>query len=131
MALLRSIAHRPLQRLCADPVHRPPRRLCTSPTGGVPIPAITESILRQRWTDLDPEADRILEVLHASDAPLIWHKHSSFLDHLREVWVILCTWQQPRDTCRLGLLLNQLRLYELLRPEARPGPRGGAHRQRR
>ena len=123
MALLRSIAHRPLQRLCADPVHRPPRRLCTnptggvpyppspspscgstSPTGGVPIPAITESILRQRWTDLDPEADRILEVLHASDAPLIWHKHSSFLDHLREVWVILCTWQQPRDTCRLGLL---------------------------
>ena len=78
----------------------------TQPPGvaGVPIPALTEAILRQRWQDLDPEAEAILSVLRASDAPLIWHKHSSFLDHLREVWVILCGWHQPREVCRLGLL---------------------------
>ena len=57
-----------------------------------------------RRGDLDPAADNILRVLRASDAPLIWHKHSSFLDHLREVWAILCAWQQPQDVCRLGLL---------------------------
>ncbi len=101
--MLRSIAQRPI-RLCTHRGHRSLRHLCTSPSSGVPIPAITESILRQRWADLDPEVERILDVLHASDAPLIWHKHSSFFDHLREVWVILCAWQQPRHICRLGLL---------------------------
>ena len=80
------------------------RRLCTVNGGGVLIPAHTESALRGAWNDLDPMAESILSVLRASDAPLIWHKHSSFLDHLREVWVILCGWQQPQATCRLGLL---------------------------
>ena len=62
---------------------------------GVAIPEKMESILRARWEDLDGEAPAILEVLRSSDAPLIWHKHSSFLDHLREVWVMLCNWEQP------------------------------------
>ena len=45
----------------------------------------------------------MLAVLANSDAPLIWHKHSAFYDHLREVWAMLCNWEQPRATCRLGL----------------------------
>ena len=69
---------------------------------GVAIPEKMESILRARWEDLDGEGS-ILEV-PPSDAPLIWHKHSSFLDHLREVWVMLCNWEQPEAVCRLGLL---------------------------
>ena len=83
--------------------HAGARALCTRPLG-VQIPALTESALRGRWRDLDASADDILNVLQASDAPLIWHKHSTFLDHLREVWVILCGWRQPQAVCRLGLL---------------------------
>ena len=45
----------------------------------------------------------MLATLEASDAPLIWHKHSSFLDHLRGVWLMLVAWEQPRAVCRLGL----------------------------
>lgn len=82
------------------------RSLCSNSAAarGASIPNLTESALRGRWTDLDPAAESILTVLQASDAPLIWHKHSSFFDHLREVWVILCGWKQPQATCRLGLL---------------------------
>jgi hypothetical protein len=43
----------------------------------------------------------MLRTLEASDAPLIWHKHSSFLDHLRGVWLMLVAWEQPRAVCRL------------------------------
>ena len=71
---------------------------------GAPLPARVESMIRGRWADLDPCAPEILSVLEASDAPLIWHKHSTFLDHLREVWAILANWEQPQAVCRLGLL---------------------------
>jgi len=82
------------------------RKYCTAVAmhAGVPVPSRIESMLRARWSDLDPEAPAILNVLQGSDAPLIWHKHSSFFDHLREVWAMLCNWEQPRDVCRLGLL---------------------------
>lgn len=79
------------------------RQLCAVPKG-VPLPATIESMLRARWSDLDPDAPAILDVLQSSDAPLIWHKHSSFLDHLREVWAMLVNWGQPQAVCRLGLL---------------------------
>jgi hypothetical protein len=45
----------------------------------------------------------MLRKLESSDAPLIWHKHSSFLDHLRGVWLMLVAWEQPQAVCRLGL----------------------------
>ena len=48
-----------------------------------------------------PEVEQMLRTLEASDAPLIWHKHSSFLDHLRGVWLMLVAWEQPRAVCRL------------------------------
>ena len=75
-----------------------------SQTGGVPVSATIESVLRADWVALDPDAPAILAVLQASDAPLIWHKHSSFMDHLRDVWAMLVNWKQPQATCRLGLL---------------------------
>ena len=45
----------------------------------------------------------MLRKLEGSDAGLIWHKHSSFLDHLKGVWLMLAAWDQPQPICRLGL----------------------------
>lgn len=80
------------------------RRTFCSAVVGLPLPPLVECKLRGKWSGLDPAADGILQVLQASDAPLIWHKHSTFLDHLREVWTILSIWEQPQAVCRLGLL---------------------------
>ncbi|KAJ8601201.1 hypothetical protein CTAYLR_003245 [Chrysophaeum taylorii] len=70
---------------------------------GVGVPPKIEAILRGAYGELDPAAPSMLDKLHDSSAPLIWHKHGSFLDHLRDVWVMLCAWEQPQSWCRLGL----------------------------
>lgn len=71
---------------------------------GVPITSVVECMLRGRYEGLDADAPKILSVLQATDAPLIWHKHSAFIDHLREVWAMLVNWGQPQAFCRLGLV---------------------------
>ena len=45
----------------------------------------------------------MLAKLCESEAPLVWHKHGAFYEHLRDVWVMLCAWEQPQAWCRLGL----------------------------
>lgn len=72
-------------------------------TGRASVDPKIESVLRGAWNDLDPSASVMLEKLHGSTAPMIWHKHGSFLDHLRDVWVMLSVWNQPQHWCRLGL----------------------------
>uniref|UniRef100_A0A7S3NN65 DUF6817 domain-containing protein n=1 Tax=Aureoumbra lagunensis TaxID=44058 RepID=A0A7S3NN65_9STRA len=67
------------------------------------IPSKLEAILRSDYDALDSKASHMLKLLHASTAPVIWHKHGSFLDHLRDVWFMLCAWDQPQSWCRLGL----------------------------
>ena len=79
---------------------RPWRRLCTS---AVAVRSRTEECLRGNWKALDPQADGMLARLRQSEAPLVWHKHGTFLEHLRDVWVMLCAWEQPQAWCRLGL----------------------------
>lgn len=69
----------------------------------MPISATTEHILRGSWSGLDADAPEMLRALETSDAALIWHKHSSFMEHLTGVWKMLCAWDQPRPICRLGL----------------------------
>ena len=85
-------------------------RGCQSSSGSAPKPAqalplspTVERLLRGSHDALDEAAPQMLRTLEASDAPLIWHKHSSFLDHLRGVWLMLVAWEQPRAVCRLGL----------------------------
>ena len=86
-------------------------RSCQSSSGSthaqaaqaLPLSPTVERLLRGSHDALDEAAPRMLATLEASDAPLIWHKHSSFLDHLRGVWLMLVAWEQPRAVCRLGL----------------------------
>lgn len=59
--------------------------------------------MRSDWPALDAAAPQMLKKLHESPAPMIWHKHGSFLDHLRDVWGMLVAWKQPEAVCRLGL----------------------------
>ncbi|KAJ1453183.1 hypothetical protein M885DRAFT_524823 [Pelagophyceae sp. CCMP2097] len=61
------------------------------------------ALLRHDYAQLDAHAPVMLAKLHASEAPMIWHKHGSFLDHLRDVWAMLVLWDQPVATQRLGL----------------------------
>lgn len=77
-------------------------RPCSSVTG-VSVTPLTEARLRGHWSVLDRDADRMLAKLTASEAPLVWHKHGTFFEHLRDVWVMLCAWEQPEAICRLGL----------------------------
>lgn len=64
---------------------------------------MTEAILRRQWTVLDKDADELMACLDKSAASLIWHKCSTFEEHLVGVWTMLCAWRQPQDCCRLGL----------------------------
>ena len=73
------------------------------PAQALPLSPTVERLLRGSHDALDEAAPQMLRTLEASDAPLIWHKHSSFLDHLRGVWLMLVAWEQPRAVCRLGL----------------------------
>ena len=70
---------------------------------GIPVSERTEARLRGRWSALDANAEAMLSQLSASEAPLVWHKHGTFFEHLRDVWLMLCAWEQPQATCRLGL----------------------------
>lgn len=70
---------------------------------GLPLSPTVERLLRNSYNALDEAAPQMLRTLEESDAPLIWHKHSSFLDHLRGVWLMLVAWEQPQAVCRLGL----------------------------
>ena len=81
---------------------RPFRRLLSS-TPGLAVHARTEARLRGDYAALDPKADEMLAHLKHSEAPLVWHKHGTFYEHLRDVWVMLCAWDQPQAWCRLGL----------------------------
>jgi hypothetical protein len=71
------------------------------PAEALPLSPTVERLLRGSHDALDEAAPQMLRTLEASDAPLIWHKHSSFLDHLRGVWLMLVAWEQPRAVCRL------------------------------
>lgn len=77
------------------------RRLCT--TAGVSVHARTEARLRGHWDALDSNATAMLSKLRESEAPLVWHKHGTFFEHLRDVWAMLVAWEQPTAWCRLGL----------------------------
>ena len=77
------------------------RRLFSST--GLDINARTEARLRGAYSAFDPRAVELLARLQCSEAPLVWHKHGTFYEHLRDVWVMLCAWEQPQTWCRLGL----------------------------
>ena len=69
----------------------------------VEVSPTVEAILKSSFAELDPQAPDMLGRLQSSDAALIWHKHSSFVEHLRGVWLMMVTWDQPQSWCRLGL----------------------------
>lgn len=56
----------------------------------------------QAPAQLDPDSPSFLDILRASAATEIWHKHGSFYDHLHDVWQVMCVWKLPRPLCRLG-----------------------------
>ena len=53
------------------------RKVAAVEPTGVPITSTVECMLRGRYEGLDADAPKILSVLQATDAPLIWHKHSA------------------------------------------------------
>eukprot|EP00966_Prymnesium_polylepis_P172169 3981039-Prymnesium_polylepis.1 len=90
--------------LRARPLLRRAFSTAAAPTGrSVAVSPTVEAILRSNYRELDPQAPDMLTRLHTSDAALIWHKHSSFVEHLRGVWLMLVAWEQPQAWCRLGL----------------------------
>ncbi|KAL1506924.1 hypothetical protein AB1Y20_007788 [Prymnesium parvum] len=81
-----------------------PRAVSTAAHGRSPaLPSLVESLLREDVAALDSHAPEVLRRLRGSEAPLVWHKHSSFAEHLRGVWAMLVVWRQPQAWCRLGL----------------------------
>jgi len=68
-----------------------------------PLPPEVSAIIHQAPSQLDPDAPGFLDILRASAATEIWHKHGSFYDHLHDVWHVMCVWGLPRPLCRLGL----------------------------
>ena len=84
----------------------PMRRLLAAQrrTFATTLPPRMAAILRHDYEALDASAPAIMGNLEASEGPFIWHKHGSFLEHLRDVWMMLANWEQPESWCRLGLL---------------------------
>ena len=58
------------------------RRLFSST--GLDINARTEARLRGAYSAFDPRAVELLARLQCSEAPLVWHKHGTFYEHLRD-----------------------------------------------
>eukprot|EP00026_Physarum_polycephalum_P011953 Phypoly_transcript_12204.p1 GENE.Phypoly_transcript_12204~~Phypoly_transcript_12204.p1 ORF type:complete len:271 (+),score=34.36 Phypoly_transcript_12204:27-839(+) len=64
---------------------------------------IVHNILTNNLQACDPQIDEYLKLLSAHGADLCWHKHSTFKQHLFQVWKILTIWEQPTYIARCGL----------------------------
>jgi hypothetical protein len=61
------------------------------------------NLLLEDLDQCDADMDRFLKLLAKAKANMCWHKHSTFKDHLFDVWRILYIWKQPTPVCRLGM----------------------------
>jgi len=69
----------------------------------LPLDPTLKILMHEEYHKLDPDSTKWMNFLAASSATEIWHKHSTFVQHLRGVWKILQMWKQPEEICRLGL----------------------------
>ncbi|KAK6931781.1 hypothetical protein RJ641_003574 [Dillenia turbinata] len=59
--------------------------------------------LRAELELVDPKLPSLVSVLRSVGAGECWHKHSSFLDHLVDIYKILKLWKAPDSVCLCGL----------------------------
>ncbi|CAM6124488.1 unnamed protein product [Calypogeia fissa] len=59
--------------------------------------------IRKAYSKIDPELPALLEVLEEVGASECWHKHSTFFDHLHNVYRTLKLWNCPDSIARCGL----------------------------
>jgi hypothetical protein len=67
------------------------------------IPDRVNDLLMEDLDKCDPDMHKFLPLLSKVKANLCWHKHSTFKDHLFDVWRILYIWKQSTAVCRLGM----------------------------
>lgn len=60
-------------------------------------------LIREDYELIDPKIPHYLSLLSQNGADLCWHKHSTFKQHLYQVWKILTIWRQPIAITRCGL----------------------------
>ncbi|OZJ01742.1 hypothetical protein BZG36_05187 [Bifiguratus adelaidae] len=68
------------------------------------IPPHIKPILRQDYAQIDPQLPELLQTLRDVGTPECWHKHSSFYDHLLDVYLTCKIWKLPDAVARCGLL---------------------------
>lgn len=59
--------------------------------------------IRRAYSKIDPQLPALLEVLEDVGAAECWHKHSTFFDHLLNVYKTLKLWNCPDSMARCGL----------------------------
>ena len=65
---------------------------------------LVDHLLLGSYSVLDPVIPAVLDVLRSRCAPLYWHKHGTFAEHLIGVANILLLWKQPSRVVRCGLI---------------------------
>ena len=63
-----------------------------------------ETILLGKWGELDGCIPGVLRVLEERRAPLCWHKHGSFAEHLKGTAMTLTLWGAPEAVVRCALI---------------------------
>ncbi|KAJ3672267.1 hypothetical protein LUZ60_006988 [Juncus effusus] len=59
--------------------------------------------LRGELSSIDPSLPSFISILQSVGANECWHKHSTFLSHLFDIYRILKLWQAPDSVARCGL----------------------------
>eukprot|EP01027_Heterolobosea_sp_BB2_P012611 GEZU01018256.1.p1 GENE.GEZU01018256.1~~GEZU01018256.1.p1 ORF type:complete len:208 (-),score=30.86 GEZU01018256.1:61-624(-) len=64
---------------------------------------VVQHMIKEEYDKLDPEINRMVELLTSHGANQCWHKHGTFKEHLFHTWRILKIWNQEDEVCRCGL----------------------------
>lgn len=70
------------------------------------IDGLVDAFLEDDYRAIDPDLQRIKQLMASRGAGRSWHKHGTFKDHILGTYRALVLWGQPREVCLCGLLHN-------------------------